>query len=71
MTQPVDADELLRRIRAARDWAAGEEERLLALAEGATDDVEGIGLAIQKTAFEVVRSALDEIIEPGTQRDGD
>ncbi|GAA4894751.1 hypothetical protein ACFPM3_07940 [Streptomyces coeruleoprunus] len=50
MSQGVDADELLRRLRAARDWASAEEER-------AADETAA-------TAFRVVRMVLDRLIDP-------
>ncbi|MEU6059358.1 hypothetical protein [Streptomyces sp. NPDC047097] len=49
MAEVVDADELLRRIRVARDWAREEEERA----------PEGAG-----AAYTAVRRALDKIIDP-------
>jgi len=59
----IDADELLRRIRAARDWAAAEEDRANAAAEA-----EGEGrfaAAIAARSLNCVRAVLDEIVEPG------
>ncbi|WP_256104767.1 hypothetical protein [Streptomyces sp. ODS05-4] len=49
MADVVDADELLRRIRAARDWAREEERQ--APEEAAP-------------AYTAVRRALDKIIDP-------
>ncbi|WP_023590686.1 hypothetical protein [Streptomyces thermolilacinus] len=50
MTDIVDADELLRRLRAARDWARGEEQR-------ATDETTA-------TAYRVVRTVLERLVDP-------
>ncbi|WP_282791575.1 hypothetical protein [Streptomyces sp. CC224B] len=72
MADVVDADELLRRIQVARDWAAREEQRLNEAIEAAEDQAEQAdqgertGLAARATAFEAVRLVLDEIIKPGT-----
>jgi len=68
MTDAVDADELLRRIRAARDWAAQEEQLLKTEADEADDGALALGLTIRSSAVEAVRKVLDEIIEPGTHR---
>ncbi|MTE22269.1 hypothetical protein F0L17_24835 [Streptomyces sp. TRM43335] len=71
MTDVVDADELLRRIRVARDWAA---EREAAAGERAGDDGGsgtdgGVRAAdVDRAAFSAVRAALDEIIDPGSHR---
>ncbi|KJY25369.1 hypothetical protein [Streptomyces katrae] len=59
----IDADELLRRIRAARDWAAAEDERLQAASTaGGSDDQQ---LADASQIYNSIRAVLDEIIEPG------
>ncbi|WP_374985051.1 hypothetical protein [Streptomyces fradiae] len=50
MTDIVDADELLRRLRATRDWARGEERR-------APDEVTA-------TAYRAVRRALERLVDP-------
>ncbi|MCS0635383.1 hypothetical protein NX801_06870 [Streptomyces sp. LP05-1] len=50
MAEVVDADELLRRIRVARDWA-GEQQRT------ARDDTTA-------AAYEAVRAVLDKVIDP-------
>ncbi|GHE38745.1 hypothetical protein GCM10018785_05360 [Streptomyces longispororuber] len=71
MADVVDADELLRRIQAARDWAAREEQQLDAAARAAADETDGLGLTIRSAAFEAVRLVLDEIIQPGTHRNSD
>ncbi|OON71700.1 hypothetical protein [Streptomyces tsukubensis] len=68
MADVVDADELLRRIRAARDWAAEQEVRHLSLkndAEFATGD-ERAAASVSRAAYEAVRRALDEVISPGS-----
>ncbi|GGR88453.1 hypothetical protein GCM10010252_29110 [Streptomyces aureoverticillatus] len=67
----VDAEELLRRIRAARDWAVREEQQLDAAARAAIDETDVLGLTIRSSAFEAVRLALDEIVEPGTHQNTD
>ncbi|WP_187645410.1 hypothetical protein [Streptomyces sp. TRM49041] len=51
MAEIVDADELLRRLRAARDWAEAEEEH-------ASDEV-------AEQAFRAVRMVLDKLVDPG------
>ncbi|MFD5079868.1 hypothetical protein [Streptomyces sp. NPDC058371] len=66
MSDVVDSDELLRRIQRARDWAAQEEEHWKA--ESAKPDAEeanGPAADIRASAYEAVRRALDEIIQPG------
>ncbi|MFV2120448.1 hypothetical protein ACE14D_19220 [Streptomyces sp. Act-28] len=50
MTEIVDGDELLRRLRAARDWARVEEEN-------ATDETTA-------TAYRAVRTVLDRLVDP-------
>ncbi|WP_175409655.1 hypothetical protein [Streptomyces sp. TRM64462] len=50
MTEIVDADELLRRLRVARDWAQAEEEH-------AADEV-------AETAFRAIRMVLDKLVDP-------
>ncbi|MEE1940830.1 hypothetical protein V1L54_15695 [Streptomyces sp. TRM 70361] len=60
MADVVDADELLRRIRVARDWAADQ-------AAGSGEDGDpGEPAAVRRAAFAAVRAVLDEIISPGT-----
>ncbi|MEU4947719.1 hypothetical protein [Streptomyces lavendulae] len=59
----IDADELLRRIRAARDWAAAEEDRHFAAAEEAGED--RFAASIVARSFNSIRAVLDEIVEPG------
>ncbi|MFE4858439.1 hypothetical protein [Streptomyces sp. NPDC056670] len=65
MADVVDADELLRRIRGARDWAIQQEDRLLSRADVASESGEASVNAETARAFTVVRSVLDMIIEPG------
>ncbi|UUS33648.1 MULTISPECIES: hypothetical protein [Streptomyces] len=55
MAEIVDADELLRRVRVARDWARDEEER-------AAD-------ATAATAYRAVREVLDRLIDPSLRSD--
>ncbi|MFC4500895.1 MULTISPECIES: hypothetical protein [Streptomyces] len=67
MTDGVDADELLRRIRRARDQAR-EEVRIWQVrgAELERTDPEGAREArIRGLAYETVLGALDEIVAPG------
>ncbi|MCI0383084.1 hypothetical protein [Streptomyces sp. CNQ085] len=68
MTDVVDADELLRRIRVARDWAA---EREAGTAGGGYPSGADAGSGppadgIDRVVFSAVREVLDEIINPGT-----
>ncbi|MER6474235.1 hypothetical protein [Streptomyces collinus] len=67
MTDVVDADELLRRIRRGRDRAAEEErawqERARSLT--ATDPDGAREAAVRALAFEAVQRALEEIVDPG------
>ncbi|WP_333777209.1 hypothetical protein [Streptomyces sp. IBSBF 3136] len=72
MTDVVDADELLRRIRRGRDRAAEEErawqERARSLT--ATDPDGAREAAVRALAFEAVLRALDEIVDPGGAHPG-
>ncbi|MET9426448.1 MULTISPECIES: hypothetical protein [unclassified Streptomyces] len=52
----VDSDELLRRIRLARDWVRQQEERV---EHGATE-----GAAEEAAAYRVVRMVLDKLVDP-------
>lgn len=67
MTDVVDADELLRRIRRGRERAAEEErawrERAQTLA--ATDPDGAREAAVRAQAFGAVLRVLDEIVCPG------
>ncbi|GAA2418747.1 hypothetical protein GCM10010420_56610 [Streptomyces glaucosporus] len=64
MTDVVDADELLRRIRVARDWAAEQETEFGERANSGSGG-EATAASISHVAFAAVREALDEIISPG------
>jgi hypothetical protein len=60
MADVVDADELLRRVRRARDWALHQERHW-------RHDPSGDAAAQLKAAmFESVRKVLDEVIDPGS-----
>ncbi|MEY9968616.1 hypothetical protein ABIA33_006700 [Streptacidiphilus sp. MAP12-16] len=74
----VDADELLVRMRRARDWANSEAERNISdsvkLAASARENpdadqaalvVARTSAAVQAASFAVVRDVLDEILNPG------
>ncbi|GHI40051.1 hypothetical protein [Streptomyces violascens] len=65
MSEAVDADELLRRIRHARDWALSEEEARFAEYEASPDSAEGVSAHEVFRTFNIVRTVLDEIVEPG------
>ncbi|WP_033280850.1 MULTISPECIES: hypothetical protein [unclassified Streptomyces] len=54
MTDVVDSDELLRRIRRARAFAAQEVQTWSQQ-----------GDAVREVAYEVVLRVLDEIVDPG------
>ncbi|QQC87512.1 hypothetical protein I8755_03150 [Streptomyces alfalfae] len=69
MTHPVDADELLIRIRGARDWASSEADRIFAHSETLQSDgraAEALNASIEARAFHSIRIVLDEILRPGT-----
>ncbi|WP_138901815.1 hypothetical protein [Streptomyces albidochromogenes] len=68
MADVVDADELLRRVRRARDWAAREEQHW----RGESDRAQASGAhqppleaAMLHSAYEAVRKVLDEVVDPG------
>ncbi|MFJ4580045.1 hypothetical protein [Streptomyces echinatus] len=67
MTDVMDADELLRRIRRGREHAAAQEracrERARSLA--ATDPEGAREAADRAVAFEAVLRVLEEIVRPG------
>ncbi|MGV9427836.1 hypothetical protein ACWDO7_26540 [Streptomyces sp. NPDC003656] len=67
MTDVVDADELLRRIRRSRDVAAEEERiwRERAQSLTATDPDQAREASERARTYEVVGSVLTEIIAPG------
>ncbi|MFI9273219.1 hypothetical protein ACIGXM_21195 [Kitasatospora sp. NPDC052896] len=61
----VDAMELLERIRKARDWAESEHKRFDTMAnDGSVEG--GLPPLFLAAAHLVVRCALDEILEPGS-----
>ncbi|MEV5737748.1 hypothetical protein [Streptomyces sp. NPDC052292] len=75
MTDVVDADELLRRIRRGRDRAAEQERAWRDQAQGLTaTDPEGAREAsVRAGAYEAVLRVLEEIVDPGgvpTERPG-
>ncbi|MFF7356564.1 MULTISPECIES: hypothetical protein [Streptomyces] len=67
MTDVVDADELLRRIRRGRERAAAEERSWRERAQQltATDPDGAREAAVRARAFEAVQRVLEEIISPG------
>ncbi|MEU2061032.1 hypothetical protein [Streptomyces sp. NPDC013455] len=67
MTDVVDADELLRRIRRGRERAAEEERAWRERAQSLTaTDPEGAREAAQRArSFEAVLLVLGEIVRPG------
>lgn len=67
MTDVVDADELLRRIRRGREHAAEEERAWRERAQSLTaTDPEGAREAADRArAFEAVLRVLEEIVSPG------
>ncbi|NEA98263.1 hypothetical protein [Streptomyces sp. SID13726] len=69
MTDVVDSDELLRRIRRARDCAAQEEQSWRARsAELRPADPDAAQDAVIRTlAYEAVVRVLDEVVRPGTR----
>ncbi|GAB2827551.1 hypothetical protein ACWGJ2_32420 [Streptomyces sp. NPDC054796] len=64
MTDIVDGQELLERIRRARDWAAKEEAKFKEVGEevGSTED---LAFAVNYVAYGAVREVLDEVLQPG------
>ncbi|MEU0855358.1 hypothetical protein ACFYMX_02375 [Streptomyces griseofuscus] len=69
MTDVVDADELLRRIRRGRDRAAEERTRCADLARdlAATEPDGARDAAASARAYEAVLRVLDEIVRPGAR----
>ncbi|HET9381992.1 MAG TPA: hypothetical protein VFP69_14325 [Streptomyces sp.] len=67
MTDVVDSDELLRRIRRARACAATERRTWRARREelGRTDPAGADDAAVREVAYEAVLRVLDEILTPG------
>ncbi|WP_345618474.1 hypothetical protein [Streptomyces ziwulingensis] len=71
MTDVVDADELLRRMRRARARAA-EEERSWRTRRGEltpTDPEAAREAAVRAVAYEAVLHVLDEVLTPGRRGD--
>ncbi|MEV5243004.1 hypothetical protein AB0K89_28410 [Streptomyces cinnamoneus] len=67
MNDAVGSEELLGRIRRARDWAATEDERLLSASRAAEEgSSQATAYAIEARMFNAIKAVLDEIIEPGT-----
>ncbi|MGW7078480.1 hypothetical protein [Streptomyces sp. NPDC054866] len=68
MTDVVDADELLRRIQRARDWAQQEEGHWKTQSDALEreDSNEALRAEVFASAYEAVRKALDEVVEPGS-----
>ncbi|MGX5207414.1 hypothetical protein ACWKT3_01730 [Streptomyces violaceus] len=67
MTDVVDSDELLRRIRRARTCAMREERTWRARSEelGATDPKGARDATVRGMSYEAVVRVLDEILTPG------
>ncbi|MDO0929180.1 hypothetical protein QQY24_28600 [Streptomyces sp. TG1A-8] len=67
MSDVVDSDELLRRIRRGRDRAAQEERAWQERAQGlVATDPEGAREALTRArAYEAVLRVLEEIVSPG------
>ena len=69
MTDVVDSDELLRRIRRARDCAAEEERSWRARGDEIrpTDPAAAQDAAVRTLAYEAVTRVLDEVLRPGSR----
>lgn len=67
MTEVVDADEVLRRIRRGRDRAAEEERAWRERAQSltATDPDAAREASVRAGAYEAVLRVLEEIVDPG------
>ncbi|KUN89398.1 hypothetical protein AQJ66_04330 [Streptomyces bungoensis] len=67
MTEVVDADEVLRRIRRGRDRAAEEERAWRERAQSltATDPDGAREASVRAGAYEAVLRVLEEIVDPG------
>jgi hypothetical protein len=67
MTDVVDSDELLRRIRRARACAAAERRTWRTRREelGRTDPAGADDAAVRELTYEAVLRVLDEILTPG------
>ncbi|MFJ7151316.1 hypothetical protein ACIQVT_24510 [Streptomyces sp. NPDC100445] len=72
MTDVVDADELLRRIRRGRDCAGEEERAWRERAQGltATDPEGAREAAVRAETYAAVLRVLDEIVNPGAAASG-
>ncbi|KOU66326.1 hypothetical protein ADK55_05850 [Streptomyces sp. WM4235] len=62
----ISAEELLRRIRVARDWAREESDRLEAVSRQTEDVDEATAAGRQALTMSVVREVLDKVIDPST-----
>ncbi|MDJ1136629.1 hypothetical protein [Streptomyces iconiensis] len=62
MTQPLDAQELLERIRRARDWADAEVSNSPAPAAESPESL----TVMESIAYRAIRDTLDQILTPGT-----
>ncbi|MFK4104421.1 hypothetical protein ACI2L1_30960 [Streptomyces sp. NPDC019531] len=69
MTDVVDSDELLRRIRRARDCAEREERSWRARSDElrSTDPDGARDAAVRTVAYEAVTRVLDEVLRPGSR----
>ncbi|MFC8365046.1 hypothetical protein ACFUIY_34855 [Streptomyces griseorubiginosus] len=69
MTDVVDSDELLRRIRRARACAAEEERswRARSAELGPADTGAARDAAVRTLAYEAVTRVLDEVLRPGSR----
>ena len=67
MTDVVDSDELLRRIRRAREYAVQEERTWRTRSEelDATDPQGARDATVRQMSYEAVLRVLDEIVTPG------
>ncbi|GAA2943783.1 hypothetical protein [Streptomyces enissocaesilis] len=67
MTDVVDADEILRRVRRARDWAGQQEQHWRARSDagGKSGPRDAPAAEVFAAAYEAVRKVLDEVIDPG------
>lgn len=69
MTQPVDADELLTRIRGARDWASNRADEVTEQAHSLQAEgkqTEALASSIEGQTLQSICAVLDEILSPGT-----
>ncbi|MDG9717929.1 hypothetical protein [Streptomyces sp. DH24] len=73
MTDVVDSDELLRRIRRARACAAAERRTWRTRRDelGRTDPAGAGDAAVRELAYEAVLRVLDEILTPGRHPEPD